>query len=160
CGAYRWTEKTGLRELGDLPGQQCAGAFAVSNDGAIIGGFAQVTNTTGASEIHAFVWTERTGTRRLQDILGTSTGLDLGGRTLTNINSISVDDFSIALVGTGSTSDGRTEAWLAVLPPVQPVVIDIKPGSLLNTINPASHGKIPVAILSTPQFSAPNRIDL
>ena len=36
------------------------------------------------------------------------------------------------------------------------VPIDIKPGSVENSINPKSQGKIPVAILSTRGFSAPD----
>ena len=35
-----------------------------------------------------------------------------------------------------------------------PISIDIKPGTLLNTINPKSKGKVPVAILSTDTFDA------
>ena len=39
------------------------------------------------------------------------------------------------------------------------VDIDIKPCSDPNSINPKSKGKIPVAILSTPDFDAPNEVD-
>ena len=44
--------------------------------------------------------------------------------------------------------------------PIAPVLvsIDIKPGSYPNSINPKSKGKIPVAILSTEGFDAPNQI--
>ena len=35
----------------------------------------------------------------------------------------------------------------------------IKPGGQTNTINPKSSGKIPVAILSTPNFNAPSEVD-
>lgn len=41
---------------------------------------------------------------------------------------------------------------------VVPVVIDIKPGSFPNSINPRSGGKIPVAILTTGTFDA-NTVD-
>ncbi len=40
-----------------------------------------------------------------------------------------------------------------------PVTIDIKPGSDPNSINPKSKGKIPVAILSTQDFDAPQMVD-
>lgn len=40
------------------------------------------------------------------------------------------------------------------------VEVDIKPGSFLNSINPASMGKIPVAILSSASFDAPGEVDL
>jgi len=44
-------------------------------------------------------------------------------------------------------------------PPVIEVDIDIKPGSDPNSINPKSKGKIPVAILSTPDFDVPSEVD-
>jgi hypothetical protein len=40
-----------------------------------------------------------------------------------------------------------------------PVRIDIKPGSDPNSINPETKGKIPVAILSTPDFDVPSQVD-
>ncbi len=39
------------------------------------------------------------------------------------------------------------------------VSIDIKPGSFPNSINPTSNGKIPVAILSAPNFDAPSQVN-
>ncbi len=44
--------------------------------------------------------------------------------------------------------------YITVTPSVIPVVIDIKPGSLPNSINPGSRGSIPVAILTTGSFDA------
>jgi hypothetical protein len=40
-----------------------------------------------------------------------------------------------------------------------PIAIDIKPGGVPNPINPGSNGTTPVAILSTPSFSAPSQVD-
>lgn len=40
-----------------------------------------------------------------------------------------------------------------------PVIIDIKPGESPNSINPKNNGKIPVAIISTTAFNAPNEVD-
>jgi hypothetical protein len=39
------------------------------------------------------------------------------------------------------------------------VLIDIKPGSYPNSINPRSKGKIPVAVLSSMDFDAPTEVD-
>lgn len=39
------------------------------------------------------------------------------------------------------------------------VGIDIKPGSSVNPINIRSAGRVPVAILSGPEFDAPRRVD-
>jgi hypothetical protein len=46
-----------------------------------------------------------------------------------------------------------------VCDPQNTVVIDIKPGSFPNAINPNSNGKIPVAILSTSTFNATTQVD-
>ncbi|HKZ79572.1 MAG TPA: hypothetical protein VJ124_14950 [Pyrinomonadaceae bacterium] len=43
--------------------------------------------------------------------------------------------------------------------PTIPVMIDIKPGSFPNSINPKSTSTIPVAILSTADFDAPSEVD-
>jgi len=42
---------------------------------------------------------------------------------------------------------------------VIPVAIDIKPGSAVSAINPASKGTTPVAILSSATFDAPTMVD-
>ncbi|MCH7720171.1 MAG: hypothetical protein IH988_04165, partial [Planctomycetes bacterium] len=54
------------------------------------------------------------------------------------------------LDGTATIDIGAFE----FLPPVIPIQIDIKPGSDPNSINAASQGLIPVAILSTASFDA------
>jgi hypothetical protein len=63
----------------------------------------------------------------------------------------------------GTASDGKDMGVVfnecGCAPPVIEVTIDIKPGSYPNAINPKSNGKIPVAILSTPDFDAPNAVD-
>jgi hypothetical protein len=63
----------------------------------------------------------------------------------------------------GAVSDGEDMGRLfdecGCAPPVIEVTIDIKPGSAPNSINPQSKGKIPVAILSTSDFDAPNEVD-
>ncbi len=56
-------------------------------------------------------------------------------------------------------SMSETYLYYSTKPAPQPVTIDIKPGSDPNSINPKSQGKIPVAILSTEQFYAPEMIN-
>jgi len=46
-----------------------------------------------------------------------------------------------------------------LLSPILETTIDIKPGWDPNSINPRNRGRIPVAILSTINFDAPNQID-
>ena len=54
--------------------------------------------------------------------------------------------------------------WISVstveTPRPEPIYLDIKPGSSPNSINPQSKGKIPVAILSTQEFFAPDMVNL
>jgi len=59
----------------------------------------------------------------------------------------------LPIVYTESMSE--TYLYYSTKPALQPVAIDIKPGSDPNSINPKSQGKIPVAILSTQVFYAP-----
>ncbi len=64
------------------------------------------------------------------------------------------DVHTIRIVGQGyNTATNRVEAlmWVA---PVLHVSIDVKPGSLANTINLGSNGSIPVAVLSNADFDA------
>ncbi len=54
-----------------------------------------------------------------------------------------------------STLDATVQGyWTIIVPCPVPVLIDIKPGSFPNSINPGKKGVIPVAILSTDTFDA------
>jgi hypothetical protein len=48
---------------------------------------------------------------------------------------------------------------IVIATPIVGVAIDIKPGSFPNSINPRSRGVIPVAVLSSSTFSAPESVD-
>jgi uncharacterized membrane protein len=162
CGAYRWMAVEGFKLLGDAleTRRSCHHATAVSADGAIVGGADEVIDDAGITVgVEAFIWTERKGMARLQDILAANTALDLRGWTLTSVNSISSNQNSVAIVGGGINPLGNYEGWLARLPPVREVEIDIKPEGPLNQINARSSGKIPVALLSTAQFDVVARMD-
>lgn len=82
------------------------------------------------------------------------------------IPAIGVDNQPV--IGTVDAPDGMSATFKGVaqlsvvvglVPQTIPVTIDIKPGSDTNSINPKSKGKIPVAILSTQNFSAPDLVD-
>lgn len=62
--AFRWTETTGMQELGQLAGSESE-AFDVSGDGSTIVGAAQ--DTWGKT---AFRWTEASGMSRIGDLPG------------------------------------------------------------------------------------------
>jgi hypothetical protein len=51
-------------------------------------------------------------------------------------------------------------AQFVTTPAALPVVMDIKPGGVPNSINSRSTGRIPVAILSTSAFNAPSRVNV
>lgn len=58
----------------------------------------------------------------------------------------------------GQITVGRYPNQIAFAPPLN-VAIDIKPGEDPPSINPKSHGKVPVAILSSPTFDATTQVD-
>lgn len=64
-----------------------------------------------------------------------------------------VADFDMVLLGNGAELD-RTDVYLTTIELPIEVVIDIKPSSFPNSINPDSKGVIPVAILGTEDFDA------
>ena len=59
---------------------------------------------------------------------------------------------------TGARSDLPFQTLVESNPEVE-VSIDIKPGGVPNNINPKSRGRIPVAVLSSPEFDAPAVVD-
>jgi hypothetical protein len=88
-----------------------------------------------------------------------------GGSTLTHallqgspaIDNIPWCDLTTDQIGTKRPQGlGCDIGAYELLQRVQP--IDIKPGAFPNTINPGSTGAIPVAILSTKTFNAPNKV--
>lgn len=73
------------------------------------------------------------------------------------------DTFTLELTRAGTTTVLAEDRQIQDIPS-EPFVasvffIDIKPGSLPNSINPKSRGKIPVAVLSNPDFDAPNLVN-
>jgi hypothetical protein len=136
--------------LGTLPiGGQGSVPVGVSSDGSVI-----VGNIGGTwsfdPPIEAFVWTEKNAMRSVRSMLVDEFGLDLTGWTLTSAAGISDDGLTI--LGNGINPDGKSEAWIAVLPSIIAVEIDIKPGSGLNSLNPKSPGVVPVATLGSDTF--------
>ncbi|UCG56658.1 MAG: cadherin-like domain-containing protein, partial [Phycisphaerales bacterium] len=72
-----------------------------------------------------------------------------------NANFVGTDTF------TYTATDGEADATATVTVTVIPaaITIDIKPGSYPNAINLGSNGVVPVAILSTADFSAPEKVN-
>lgn len=68
-------------------------------------------------------------------------------------------DLAFANVTGGAEIGTPAAHTVTILDDDRAVDIDIKPGSDPNGINTKSRGTIPVAILSTPDFDAPNQVD-
>jgi len=110
---FRWTLDGGMVGLGDLPGGDFYSiANEVSDDGKIIVGYSKTE-----FGYEAFVWDEVNGMRHLQSIL-VDCGVDMTGWTLTKATGISADGLSI--VGDGINPEGKNEAWIAVIPEIEP----------------------------------------
>lgn len=110
--AFRWTEEDGMVGLGNITGDlETFGTFGcgVSADGSIV-----VGAELRANEFIAFVWDADHGTRALQDVLTNDYGLDLTGWELNAALDVSADGRTI--VGHGKNPDGRSEAFIAVVP--------------------------------------------
>jgi VCBS repeat protein len=85
---FRWTQATGMQDLGTLSGLKSATATSVSSDGNIIVGYADPTTAqngatgwTLSSNSRPFVWTQAAGIQDLNTLLG-SAGIDMTGVTL------------------------------------------------------------------------------
>lgn len=65
--AFRWTQATGMQDLGTLPGGTWSSAVAVTADGAIVAGGS--SGTGGGNFGFAFRWTQATGMQKLSDLL-------------------------------------------------------------------------------------------
>jgi probable HAF family extracellular repeat protein len=102
--AFWWTAKTGMQDLGTLPGYENASeAYGVSAGGAVVVG----TASAGGNE-HAFRWTVQSG---MQDLNKLYANLLQNGSVLGEATAISPDGRYI--VGTGiNAATKRTEAYL------------------------------------------------
>jgi len=111
--AFRWSEATGMLDLGALPGDVYSAASATSADGSVIVGFSS-SSSSGNAQRRAFIWDTAHGMRSLSDVLVDEYGLDLTGWTLDSATAITQDGSSI--VGYGVNPSGQREAWMATIP--------------------------------------------
>lgn len=70
-----------------------------------------------------------------------------------------VESYNLTSADGSIAANRPTITFTTTSVPVIPATIDIKPGSLPNSINPKSKGTIPVAILSTATFDATKEVD-
>ena len=110
--AFRWSTGGDMVGLGDLPGGIFRSeAHGVSADGSVVVG----TSWTVSGE-EAFRWTSG-GMRSLKDVLTADFGIDLTGWTLNKATAVSANGRGI--VGYGYNPAGHTEAFLALLDPLE-----------------------------------------
>lgn len=124
--AYRWTEETGIQDLGGFSDHSNPDNFAYSavdtnEDGSIIVGNAKgplsQTDANGeeifvSGEI-GFIWDAQRGVQPIEKVLKLDYGIDLEGWFLSEIAAISADGSTI--VGNGTNPAGESEAWRIVL---------------------------------------------
>ena len=107
--AWRWTQATGVQQIGVLPGFNFGGyGFALTDDGDTVVGACGF-----GFDRDAFIWTQAMGMVKLDDYL-TGMGLDLTGWDLGSATAISADGTVIAGWGNGPTS--FIEGWVVTLP--------------------------------------------
>ncbi|MCP4618306.1 MAG: autotransporter domain-containing protein [Bradyrhizobium sp.] len=102
--AFRWTQATGMQDLGTLPGGVFSYATAVSADGTIVAGG---SNTLSAGPMFAFRWTQATGMQKLSDLLAAK-GIQLGGGVVLGAALAMSADGKITV----GNLTGQNNAWL------------------------------------------------
>jgi probable HAF family extracellular repeat protein len=113
--AIRWTP-SGPEELPTLPGANAASAYAVSDDGNVIGGSTRVLSNN-----HAFVWTPGGGSLLLTDLLSSS-GIAVPPEWRPEyIYAISGDGFTFA--GEARSTSGVRQGFVATIPAPSGMVV-------------------------------------
>jgi probable HAF family extracellular repeat protein len=118
--AFRWTESTGMVDLGFPPGGDGARARGVSSDGRMIVGSWGPPTLEGP---RAMIWTAADGPRDLQDLLVDDFGYDLGGWRLIEATAVSSDASTVAGIGVDPAT-GYVSGWIASLNGV--LVVDLE----------------------------------
>lgn len=111
--AFLWTAADGMIGLGFMGTGRLTQAAATSVDGRVVVGAGWTTSVYSATALEAFVWTPDDGMQALAALLASS-GVDLDGWHLTAATDVSSD--GAVVVGYGQNPDGRTEAFLALIP--------------------------------------------
>jgi probable HAF family extracellular repeat protein len=108
--AFRWTQPTGLVDLGySVNGLLGSFATSVSGDGSIVVGYGPTTDGDVA-----LIWDEDHGMRRLDAALSDDYQTQITGWKLNQATAISDDARTIA--GFGTNPQGQIEAWTVKLP--------------------------------------------
>jgi probable HAF family extracellular repeat protein len=119
--AFRWTRKTGMVGLGDLPGggKMDSAAWGVSADGSVIVG--QAESDLGHE---AFIWTAGTGMVGLGDLPG----------GFFRSFAASVSDDGLVIGGTASSDKANAEAFIWTVQSGMIGLGDLPGGDVLSTV--------------------------
>jgi probable HAF family extracellular repeat protein len=150
--AFIWDSAHGMLDLGTLYGQNSE-ALGINNLGVVVGRSIESTPGSGYSGWRAFLWDAQRRMKDLNDLIPANSGWILGTAFAINNHG--------QIVGYGRLG-GVEEHRAFLLTPVPSTIevdIDIRPWSKRNPINYKGHGILPVAILSTPDFDAPSKVD-
>jgi probable HAF family extracellular repeat protein len=118
--AFRWTQSTGMVNLGTLSGDGGAIATAVSSDGNVVVGQSFGAGQSGGELFpagsRAIVWTAKSGMQVIQDLLQ-SAGISVASSGISHLNvatGISAD--GTIIIGNGCSAMSCTAGWIATMP--------------------------------------------
>jgi probable HAF family extracellular repeat protein len=114
--AFVWNSAQGMFGLGFLPGADLS-PRSEARDISAVGD--RVVGSAGSATTPdtAIVWDPQSGMRPVAEVL-TEAGVDLNGWRL--IEATGISDDGRVIVGRGINSQGRQEAWMALLPGLTP----------------------------------------
>jgi probable HAF family extracellular repeat protein len=142
-------ENENVTDMGTLYGIDTR-AYAINNLGQAVGTAWMPSQNTGWT--HAFLW-QNGSLRDLNELIPANSGWIL-------LEATDINDKG-QIIGWADTGEGGGHGFLLNPNPVIDVNIDLKPLGEPNIINwRQNHGKIAVAVLSTPDFNAPDMVDM
>ena len=145
--------ENGMIDLGTLGGNESE-ALGINDLGQVVG-YSTVT-VNGSAKWHAFIWENGQGMQDLNNFMPADSGWELA--VASGINNQG------QIVGWGYINEEDVERAFLLTPVEKPKVSEVKiniiPWSSCNRINPRDKRElVPVAILSSPDFNAPQIVD-
>ncbi len=145
--AFYWRGSELVRLNDQLGDDRFYVARAVSGDGSVIVGDGIADGRYGPA-----VWDKTHGVRLLVDLLSEEYGIQLGDFVVGNIKAITPDGWTVIGEGArrinGNWFEGQ-RAWIAHLPPIIPMVVDVAPGRCPGSINLRNRGRLKIVVFGT-----------
>ena len=133
-----------MQDLGAFPGEK---SYALDiNEAGVVVGYSYDTSL-GYGRITPAIWVDGEITDLYSRVVNLSDWVSIEGPTAINDNGV--------MVGRGTVwEEGTTRRRMYKLTPVTAVAVDVLPGDESNVVYPTRVGKLPVAVLSSPDFDA------